>query len=85
MATKPQKPVAMCCVTIGYRDFLLPADKGLRLVELMKDAIECEQGYDGSRTYFVKQEQPEIGMTIVRASQMRGAPPPRPTLLLDSN
>jgi len=61
----------MCCVTIGFQDFLLPTDKGLRVVELMKDAVSCEKRFFDSQLYFARSQMLELGMTIVSSTQIR--------------
>lgn len=66
----PKKPVAMCCVSIGYQDFLLPADKGMKLVELLQSAFQVEKSY-ANRTSYVVGDQPEVELALVRASQIK--------------
>lgn len=74
MATNPsKKPAAMCCVTIGYDDYLLPADKGMRLVDLMQHAVRCDRQYAEGKIWIIDADQPEISMTIVKPSQVRPA------------
>lgn len=68
MATKTVKQ--MCCVRIGYMDFLLPVDAGLRIVALMQDAVPVDAGWAGDRTYRITAETIEVGMTIVKPSQV---------------
>ena len=67
MATKS---VNMACVTVGFQHFLMPADKAMKVVELMQTAFECEQGYQRSPTYTVG-EQPRIELCLVRPDQIR--------------
>jgi len=67
----PKKPVAMCCVTIGYKEYLLPADKGMKLVELLQSAFETEKKYESrGYTYYVG-DQPEVELALVKASQLK--------------
>jgi hypothetical protein len=61
----------MCCVSIGIQDFLLPADTGLRVVELMKDAVPCEKRYVEGQFYVIRPQATELSMTIVRETQIR--------------
>ncbi|MFY3986084.1 hypothetical protein ACOTJH_29120 [Achromobacter xylosoxidans] len=71
MATTKGQGGAMCCVTIGYQHFLLPADKGMRVLEAMQHAVGCERNYDhdeGER--FFANDPPRINYELVRASQV---------------
>lgn len=70
MATRSQKKAPLCCVTIGFQDYLMPADKGLQVVGLMKEAIPCDKRYDDSLSYVVSSKPHELGMTIVRETQV---------------
>jgi hypothetical protein len=72
MTRAPAKPVAMCCVSIGYRTYLMPADKGMKVVELLQHAIECDERYEGIKgpTYQVL-DQPEVAYKAVRPNQIR--------------
>ena len=38
-------PKPMCAVTIGFETYVLPAAAGLKLVELMQQALQCESDY----------------------------------------
>jgi hypothetical protein len=66
MATKP---VNMACVTVGFQHYLMPADKALKVVELMQTAIECERSYQHSTTYTVG-DKPLIELTLLRPEQI---------------
>ncbi|MFM9901157.1 MAG: hypothetical protein ACKVOT_09085 [Polaromonas sp.] len=74
MATTPKKTVPMFCVRIGYQQFLMPMDKGIKLVELMSSAFQCDETYDGARHYEVE-DQPEVTLASVKASQVRQKKP----------
>ena len=63
----------MCCISIGYCDFLLPVDVGTKVIALMQDAVPCETKYAGGKTYHVGREQMEISMSIVKPSQVQPA------------
>lgn len=60
----------MCCVSIGYRDLIMPADKGMKLVELLQHAVECERGYERPEVYTVG-EQPHVQLTMIKPRQIR--------------
>lgn len=71
MATTKKQSAAMCCVTIGYQDFLMPADKGMRVLEAMQHAVACERNYDrdeGER--FFANDAPSVNYKLVRAQQI---------------
>ena len=38
-------PKPMCAVTIGYETYVLPSAAGMKLVELMQQALNCENDY----------------------------------------
>ncbi|WP_153159656.1 hypothetical protein [Zoogloea sp. 1C4] len=42
MAAKPQP---MCAVTIGFETYLLPSAAGMKLVDLMQQALACERDF----------------------------------------
>jgi hypothetical protein len=73
---KPTQP--MCCVSIGYLEVVLPADKGLQLVKLLQGAVACDHAYspDHRRVYQVT-GAPEVGYTTITADQIR-MPAPAP-------
>ncbi len=67
MAT-PTKP--MCCVAIGYKTLLMPADKGMKLVELLQYAVECERRYASHEAYAVG-EHPRVELIMVKPGQIQ--------------
>lgn len=71
MATTKKQGGAMCRVTIGYQDFLMPADKGMRVLEAMQHAIGCDRDYIGHDEQFIAKEQPRVEFSLVRADQIR--------------
>lgn len=61
----------MCVVRIGFECLLLPASKGLRVVELLQGAIELERLYEQRiDAYTVKEEVP-VEYQSIKASQLR--------------
>ena len=69
MATK--KPVAMCCVTIGYMVYLMPADKGMKVVELMQEAFDTSKSYEDRGYCYHVGEQPSVEYCLVKPSQLK--------------
>lgn len=82
MATQPkqQKQVPMCVVRIGYEFLLLPATKGLRVVELLQGAIELEPLYMARQDAYTVKEEVPVTYQSIKASQLRArqATPPEP-------
>lgn len=75
--TAVKKPVTMCCVSIGYSYYLLPADKGMKLVELLQSAFECERSFgERSAVYEVGIQPEHVTLEIVRPAQIRQRPQP---------
>lgn len=71
MATKP-KNEQMCVVKIGYRDYLMPASAGMKLVQLLTQAVECEENYQGDLEFvYVAGDQVNVSYRNVRDSQIR--------------
>lgn len=69
--TTPKKPAPMCCVSIAHSDYLMPADKGMKLVELLQSAFKARRDYgDGGYTYVIG-EQPSVELSLVKASQIK--------------
>lgn len=47
-ARSSSKPVpAMCVVQIGFTTVLMPAANGIKVVQLLGDALDCDRRYDG--------------------------------------
>lgn len=83
MATKPsaKHPPALCCVSIGgLTTLLLPADAGLQVVKLLRDATLCFPRYShAGRTYEVE-STPDVEYIAVRASQLVNRPSEPPPI-----
>jgi hypothetical protein len=70
-ATAPKKAVAMCCVSIAHNDYLLPADKGMKLVELLQSAFAAQKYYGDHGYTYAFGEQPSVELSLVKASQIK--------------
>jgi hypothetical protein len=68
MVTKTVKQ--MCCVRIGFVNVLLPADAGLRVVALLKDAVAVDMEYTLEKAFRITGESLEISLTVVKPSQV---------------
>lgn len=72
MSRAPAKAVPMACLTIGYLQYLLPSAKAMKVAELMQDAFECDESYQGLETVFnVQPKQPVVKFALVRSNQIR--------------
>lgn len=72
----------MCCVSIGYHEYLLPADKGIELVKLLQSAFETDKKYGGNGYFYYVGDQPEVSLTLVKASQLKQKPKDGDQLLI---
>lgn len=66
----PAKPVPMCCVSINYTEYLMPADVGMKLVALLNHAIECRPDYTAEGHRYLVMDAPEVRYTSVRPNQI---------------
>lgn len=81
MSRASHKPTPMACLTIGYRDYLMPSDKAMKVAELMQHAIECESKFEGTCYVYTATDQPNVEFSLVRPNQVRmpqGDPKPMP-------
>lgn len=73
----------LCVVSIDYHTLLLPAAKGLKLVELLSDAVRVDARYDSERSYVLRGAS-EVEFRTVKANQLRtpsGDAPKGPMLI----
>lgn len=69
---------AMCCLTIGYVEVLMPADAGLKVVALLRGALRTQQGFDGCDRTYELGEKLQVEYCGVKAGQVRRPKPPTP-------
>ncbi|OAN31152.1 hypothetical protein [Pseudomonas oryzihabitans] len=69
----PGKAPQLCKVTFGYQELVLPVDKGLALVGLLKDAVPV--GYGGAGMYVPKLEELELSLEVLKPGQFALAKP----------
>lgn len=70
--TKPaHQAVQMCCVQIGHYSYLMPSDKGMKVVELLQSAFECKKDYAERGYVYTVGSQPEVELALVRSDQVR--------------
>jgi len=71
--TRPAKPTQLCCVSIGHMDLIMPADKGMKLLELMQHAVHGKQDFDRTinfQTTYVLGEQPRVEFSLLKPNQV---------------
>lgn len=72
----PAKTPQLCKVRYGYTDWVMPVDKGLALVALLKDAVPVRyhnEGKDGS--HYRGEELAELGLELLKPGQFVPAGP----------
>lgn len=70
-----RKVGAMCVITIGYTEYLLPADDGMKVVKLMTSAVQVRSHYDDGRAYELQpDEEVNVEWTAVLPKQVRPRP-----------
>ena len=83
MSRATTKPTPMACLTIGYRDYLMPSDKAMKVAELMQHALDGDWNYvNRGDDYYTAGDQARVEFRLVRADQVRmpqGEPMPVPT------
>lgn len=72
MATRQTKQ-ALCCITIGgIHDFILPAEAGMKVAQLLQKAQRADRSYAGRGGYaYTLQGDVEVQWTSVMPSQVR--------------
>lgn len=78
MATRTPKKAdaAMCCLTVGFVQLLLPADTGLKVASLLRGAVAGHLRYDDSERIFEIQEELEVEYCAIKAGRVRMPKPP---------
>lgn len=67
---RPVKPIQMCCVSIGYQDVLLPFSAGMKLVELMQNAVATRKHFNGQAYQYVVGDQFNVEFVAVKPNQV---------------
>lgn len=82
MATKV-KSGPMCIVTIWHREYLMPVATGMKIVQLLSEALEVDSDYGGHGEYSYTVGKPvPCEFKTVRPDQLR-MPAPVRTLRLE--
>lgn len=80
MATRSSQKAAqaLCCVTLGHVEILMPADAGLKVVMLLRGAMRGERHYEDLQRVYEIRDELEVEFVALKASQVRAARPPAP-------
>lgn len=70
--SRSQKPI--CHLRIGITDLLIDADKGLQVIKLLSESIECDVAYEHGYRYYTT-ELPKLSMEMVNANSVRTRSP----------
>ena len=68
--SRPAKPVPMCCVSIGHQDVLLPFAAGMKLVELMQNAVGTRKRFSGLEYQYIVGDQLNVEFVSVKPNQV---------------
>lgn len=66
--TRPQQ---LCCISIGFNDYLMPMDKAMKVMDLMQHAFECNKHYAERGYEYHVEQQPQCGIDMVKPSQVK--------------
>ena len=71
----PRKAAAparqMCAVTIGFQTLVLPASKGMALVDLLQHAVLVEREFMKLADVYEVQDQPRVELALIKPEQLR--------------
>lgn len=69
-------PKSMCVVSLGSGQYLMPADVGMKVVQLMQQALTCRYDYssDYMSKHYVAGDTPSLSLEMVKPSEIRMPP-----------
>lgn len=76
----------LCVVTIGYQTLIVPASKGMALVELLQHSVTAEPKFSGLRDTYTVGQQPRVELALIKPEQLEAPAPttvPRRPLQLE--
>lgn len=68
MSAKPQKE--MCVLRIGFAQYLMPIDNGLKIIQLMRGSIECEIEYSSHPLKYRCARATEVELRSITVDQI---------------
>lgn len=66
-----KSPEDCCVVKIGFTNVLLPAADGLKLMGLIRNAVEVEHDYGGAGVAWLAGERPRCEMVMVSPKDIK--------------
>jgi hypothetical protein len=68
----------MAVITVGYEDYLLPADAAMRVIAAMSHAVRVSVDFVDHRQVYTMGDPVDVAYRVVRPGQVcaRPAPPP---------
>lgn len=71
--TRATKPVAMVAIQIEYLTLLMPADKGMKVMELLQSGVRAEYSYDARFHHkcYTPQDRVEVCVETIKPAQVR--------------
>lgn len=68
MSVKPQKE--MCVLRIGFAEYVMPIDSGLKIIQLMRGSVQCEVEYHSHPLKYRCTRATEVELRSVTADQI---------------
>lgn len=66
-------PKPMCVLTIGYCDYIIPAEAGLKVMQLMQQAVSAERSVEDFRSWNAG-ESAHLAMEMVSPDRIHMPP-----------
>ncbi len=66
-------PKSMCVLTIGHYDYLMPAEAGMKVMQLMQQAVSAERSREDFRSWNAG-EPAHLAMEMVSADKIHMPP-----------
>lgn len=69
-------PKSMCVVTLGSDQYLMPTEAGMKVMQLMQQALMCRNTYsdDFRHKQWVAGDTPGLSLEMVKPSEIRMPP-----------
>ncbi|MFZ6644445.1 hypothetical protein ACO0LO_01910 [Undibacterium sp. TJN25] len=61
----------MSVVSIGFNDFLMPAETGIQVVKLLQRSVKCHGQFEGDVMIYQTSKRPELRLEIIGAAQIK--------------
>ena len=67
------KATDLACLRVGWRPLLMPADRAIKVMALLRGALDVTEDHKGGQHVYVLGEPVELVLETVKASQIRRA------------